>query len=475
MPTALPISLSDALHFNGVAAVGLAFVYYATYSVLKGQDVESSRFFRWNAIGWSFNVVYLSWADLSRRVDGNPLTTTELPLMLLGNLSSLSFFLSSRKVPGAPSAVRPLLMVVVAVLLLAPGPVEILAFQDLSISTRLSAILAALAQVSVVVAYTFLLREGTTHQAVGTRLLITAPLVVFGLVQLRAMAPSSPSDLEFRAFEAGDNFWFSIGTLCKGGHLAGLLLYLRTILSDYRRALKDLAQNRHLYASAQMRLNLLDQLAHEINTPALELRLKAPVLDAALAREQHNADVRMTIGSLVEQIVSPIDAFYQQLEPDTDAIDQGTKVCNLNSICDAVIMHLKTVTRPASNIQRLYSTGPTVSGRRGELFQIARNLIKNAIEATDADRGQVKVITRIVGDRAVLRVEDDGPGVDEAIRERVFEDGFSTKGGKGRGHGLHIVKTLVENHGGRISVDPATPNGAAFEVSFPFVKDPRKQ
>jgi two-component system OmpR family sensor kinase len=108
-----------------------------------------------------------------------------------------------------------------------------------------------------------------------------------------------------------------------------------------------------------------------------------------------------------------------------------------------------------------------VEGSRDELHRMVLNLIENAVRHTPPG-------TRVrasVGPRdgtVQLTVEDDGPGVPEELRERVFERFVRGRGDRGSssGLGLSIVRAVAESHGGRVDVEDAEP-GARFIVRLP--------
>jgi two-component system NtrC family sensor kinase len=103
-----------------------------------------------------------------------------------------------------------------------------------------------------------------------------------------------------------------------------------------------------------------------------------------------------------------------------------------------------------------------------ELVQVLGNLFKNAAEAMQG-RGCIAVSAAQRGNRLVLRVADDGPGMDAATAARVFEPFFTTKRlGEGTGLGLSAVWGLVEGWGGRITLDTAPGRGAQFTIEVPI-------
>jgi two-component system sensor histidine kinase ChvG len=117
------------------------------------------------------------------------------------------------------------------------------------------------------------------------------------------------------------------------------------------------------------------------------------------------------------------------------------------------------------------STGVEVRVPGDRLAQIFENLLDNALGFTP-DRGRIRVELRTEGRQAVVRVEDQGPGVPEEHRERIFDRFFSYRPNDRRarehtGLGLSIVKAVVERYGGSIALVDSSDNslgGAGFEV-----------
>jgi signal transduction histidine kinase len=106
------------------------------------------------------------------------------------------------------------------------------------------------------------------------------------------------------------------------------------------------------------------------------------------------------------------------------------------------------------------------------LTQVLLNIVLNAgaaVAGRGAAGGHVVVRARTLeGDRVRIEVEDDGPGVAAAVREKLFEPFVTTKDvGEGTGLGLAVCRGLVESAGGEIGFDPAYDGGARFYVLLP--------
>ncbi len=101
-----------------------------------------------------------------------------------------------------------------------------------------------------------------------------------------------------------------------------------------------------------------------------------------------------------------------------------------------------------------------------ELCSVIGNLIDNAQEAFASGLGDTINVRIVESETGIdLVVEDNGPGVDESLRERVFERGITSKA-ESRGLGLNIVRDIVENAGGTISME--NMNGAVFRIHIPW-------
>lgn len=101
------------------------------------------------------------------------------------------------------------------------------------------------------------------------------------------------------------------------------------------------------------------------------------------------------------------------------------------------------------------------------LTSVFENLIRNAVQHNDKDEPTVEVRARVDEETAQVEVADDGPGIDPAIVDEIFEEGSKGDSSGGTGLGMHLVDTLVTRYGGSVDVEAREPRGTVFRVHLP--------
>jgi signal transduction histidine kinase len=115
---------------------------------------------------------------------------------------------------------------------------------------------------------------------------------------------------------------------------------------------------------------------------------------------------------------------------------------------------------------------PLIRGDRTLLQQLIQNLLGNAIKYTPQE-GRIVLETQIKSTRALISIRDNGVGIPAEDLPYIFNKFFrsrtdATKDIEGTGLGLAIVQSIVENHGGQITVQSKPGEGTIFFVSLPF-------
>ncbi len=211
------------------------------------------------------------------------------------------------------------------------------------------------------------------------------------------------------------------------------------------------------------------RLAHEIKNPLTPIQMsmdtlrktwrkKHPAFDEIL--EESTTTVLQEADRL-KHIVSEFSDFARLPKPEFQRLD-------LNEVVRSAL----TLYQGAAPVETKLGTVPQLDADKNQLNQVVLNLVENARDAIGArTNGKVIVSTRLgeAGDRAMLVVEDNGPGVPPELKDKVFAPYFTTKHNKGgTGLGLAIVHRIVSDHGGRIAVSDAPGGGARFSIELPL-------
>jgi len=116
---------------------------------------------------------------------------------------------------------------------------------------------------------------------------------------------------------------------------------------------------------------------------------------------------------------------------------------------------------------------PLINCNQGKLNQVFTNLILNGLQAMGPS-GDLYIDSYQDGEQIVIRISDDGPGIDDAIALEIFQPFYTTKKvGEGTGLGLSISRSIItELHAGRISVvTDGRGRGATFEIQIPIEQE----
>lgn len=467
------LQLFDVRVLNAFAAVGLAFLHFAFFKLFQRSDQGRSNFFFYLGCGWIVNLFYLMFLDVLPRLSIDP----SLSKVIIRSLNTLTFFLFlfAAKWQVAEDLRR---RMTVAASLFA-GIALLLSWSSLLLGKYQSVLylpgiaLAPLSVAAVGFNYHRHFHLSRESFAAGTKIVLVSSVYLYALLQCCLFL--LPPFTEFFTskvlyFEEG---LFIVGGLLKLGNIVGLILYSQAVVADYQ-AQKRVIERAHLCVS------LSDQLSHEIQTPASELRVRIEAAQSTGVIE--GAELEAT-KRLVNDISNLIEAFeVYQSDQRLDQKSYSAGVVNLNTICDSVVLSVKAIMRPRCRFEKIYDPGPTVLAVQTEISQIVRNLVRNAVESIGRARMVNPGISTVIVQtqtsqsegRIHLFVRDDGAGIDRQIFHRIFEDGVTTNKGRGRGHGLFITRSLVQKNGGTIEARnievKGEIRGAEFHVTLPLVE-----
>jgi PAS domain S-box-containing protein len=214
-------------------------------------------------------------------------------------------------------------------------------------------------------------------------------------------------------------------------------------------------------------------LAHELNQPL------AAIVNNATAAMQYLEQGRLDPKQLQEiltDVVGDGHRAYDIMRNVRGAIKKGSAIrapINLNEAVNAVSLMVQpdAAAQSCKMETSLAQDLPAIEGDPTQIQQALINLVHNALDAmrdTPPGRRIVEISTNRNGDRTIsVVVRDNGSGISEATRERLFEQFFTTKE-EGLGMGLAIVRSIIEAHGGSITAENADGGGARFHFRLPI-------
>ena len=210
------------------------------------------------------------------------------------------------------------------------------------------------------------------------------------------------------------------------------------------------------------------RLAHEIKNPLTPIQLCAERV------RRHFADAPPASKTLVEECTSTIVCEVESLKDLVDEFSQFARMSaprvdptDIAALLDDVLGLYRGLFSQVEIRRRFEPLLPVVAADREQLRRVVINLVDNAVEAME-QQGTIEVeASHDAGARVVrIVVADDGPGIPAAGRDKLFKPYYSTKR-RGSGVGLAIVRRIISEHGGAITVTDNVPTGTRFTIELP--------
>jgi signal transduction histidine kinase len=199
-----------------------------------------------------------------------------------------------------------------------------------------------------------------------------------------------------------------------------------------------------------------DNIAHDLRTPLsrIRIRLEEAASTSVLGDDDHREFYQALILEL-DQVIDTFNAMLELSRMESSVSKTEMTPCSLEKISEDVVELLAPVAEGRVNLCYECQGHSSVIGDANLLFRAIYNLVDNAVIYTP-DGGDIKVLVK---GRQVL-IEDNGPGIPEMERERVFRRLYrldKSRHDNGFGMGLAIVKAIIEQHEGTVILEDAQP------------------
>jgi PAS domain S-box-containing protein len=213
------------------------------------------------------------------------------------------------------------------------------------------------------------------------------------------------------------------------------------------------------------------RLAHEIKNPLTPIQLSAERMQHKLSEKLNEQDAQL-LQRATQTIVSQVAAMKNMVADFADyarAPAPKLQLLNMHQLLNEVMGLYEANSSPIA--LQLNASQAWINGDATRLRQIVHNLLHNAHDALQQIMSpQITVTTNSSTLEFNLEVSDNGSGIPEQILARIFEPYMTTKT-KGTGLGLPIVKKIVEEHGGRITIENKKSGGTRVYISLPLAMD----
>jgi heavy metal sensor kinase len=213
--------------------------------------------------------------------------------------------------------------------------------------------------------------------------------------------------------------------------------------------------------------------SHELRTP---LAIVRGIGEAAVAERRTPPEYEEALGSILEEVdrmSNLVDTLLRLSRGDAGTIRLTQEPTNLGDLAREAASSLGILAEERNQTLALdISDGPIAPVDRLVLREAVTNVLDNAIKYSPKGSTVVLRVDRM-GDRAVIGVADQGPGIAPEHRDRIFDrffrvDQSRTRNGGGAGLGLAIAKWAVEMHGGQITVQDGPRGGSEFRIVLPI-------
>ena len=210
---------------------------------------------------------------------------------------------------------------------------------------------------------------------------------------------------------------------------------------------------------------LASGMAHEIGTPMNVILGRAEYLLQRAADEGMKKGLATIITQVerITKVMNQLLAFARRRTPERRAVDLA------KIVDDSLEMFQERIAQSHITVDKtIESALPPVHADQDQLIQVLINLVMNSFHAMP-EGGRLGLSLAREGSHVRLEVADTGHGMPEEIRAKVFDPFFTTKEfGKGTGLGLTVVKGIIEEHGGTITLESAVEKGTTFTIRLPL-------
>jgi signal transduction histidine kinase len=216
---------------------------------------------------------------------------------------------------------------------------------------------------------------------------------------------------------------------------------------------------------------LVSEIVHEVRNPLVSVKTFLQLLPERLDDPEFHQDFRGVVNDEVQRLERMLDDLLRHARPNR-ALTLGEGACISETIRTTLqLLSYRCRERGVALDTEIRSDLPALAVPEDALRQLLLNLLLNATEVTPQGG---RVLLRVdwsanEANHLEFKIEDDGPGIDPSLGDRIFEPFWTTRSESGGGLGLAICKRIVDEAGGSIEAANRRDGGACFRIDLPIL------
>jgi signal transduction histidine kinase len=218
--------------------------------------------------------------------------------------------------------------------------------------------------------------------------------------------------------------------------------------------------------------NFMLSVTHELKSPIAAVKLNLQTLEKRKLEETQKLNLIDRCVREADRLNDLCNNILVASQLDGGAFKRANELVNLSELAEEAVVEYGN--RYPFRLTEEIDAGVRVKGDKVMLQMVLNNLLENAIKYSPSERQVLLELKREVG-RALLRVVDEGPGISEGEKKKVFNKFYrvgseESRRSKGTGLGLYLVRKIVLQHKGAVAIKDNSPIGSIFEVMLPLAK-----
>ena len=245
------------------------------------------------------------------------------------------------------------------------------------------------------------------------------------------------------------------------------------LIAEYNQMIDKLEDNVNLLAQTERDnawREMAKQVAHEIKNPLTPMKLSLQHLQRSLKAE--NSEIKEITGRMCATLMNQVDNL-SQIADEFSNFGSLPKTNNEKVLLNDIVETIHDLFRKRGDmdIQLIEPIDDIeVHADKNHLLRVLNNLVKNSIQAIPDDRkGVIELKLWKEGNKAIIRVKDNGIGIKEEMKEQIFKPRFTTKS-SGSGLGLAIASNMVDSMGGTVYFKSEADKGTSFYLELPLIR-----